>query len=410
MKMKGKLLAFLLIFFFHWTMGQMKEYTYQRPIHDVTDLWHSIPIPADMFSELSYELSDIRIYGITAQGDTIEAPYILKVNADQYTQEQIDFTLINTTSNEKGHYFTFEVPSEKAVNKLELNFKESNFDWLVTLEGSHDQKEWFTIVDKARIISIKNNQTDYSFTRLTFPPVKYSYLRLFIPKNTTAPTLVSAKMTEEQLKRGSFREYPVKRTTINQKNKQTIADIELTEAVPVSYLKVEVKDTLDYYRPISIQYLSDSINTPNGWKYRYETIASGILSSMESNEFNFRSVISKQLRVTISHNDNQPLQLGSFIIRGNVHELVARFTEPASYMMVYGNPQAGKPSYDIINFSDKIPSSLSQLTTGKEIVIAKEQKPPVHPLFENKWWLWAIMGATILLLGYFSVQMLKKKT
>jgi hypothetical protein len=52
---------------------------------------------------------------------------------------------------------------------------------------------------------------------------------------------------------------------------------------------------------------------------------------------------------------------------------------------------------------------LSEVTLGEEQVIPKTPVPVVKPLFENKIWLWAIMAVIILLLGWFSVKMMRAK-
>jgi len=52
---------------------------------------------------------------------------------------------------------------------------------------------------------------------------------------------------------------------------------------------------------------------------------------------------------------------------------------------------------------------MQSLELGGEQLILKTPVEVVSPLFENKWWLWGIMGAIVLLLGWFSVGMLKGK-
>ena len=58
---------------------------------------------------------------------------------------------------------------------MNLKFSEKNYDWMLRLEGSHDQKEWFNIVEDYRILSIKNEQTNYSFGDVTFPNSNVTY-------------------------------------------------------------------------------------------------------------------------------------------------------------------------------------------------------------------------------------------
>lgn len=408
MKLRINILLLSLLLTGSIATGQIEKYNYQRPLENVDGVWHSIPLQDDIFSKISPRFSDIRIYGITPQSDTVEVPFIVNVKQGHRTQKTIDFKLINQTKNDGGYYFTFEIPDNKEINQLKLEFKEANFDWTASLEGSHDQQEWFVVTDKQRIISIRNDHTDYSFTRLNFPSVNYRFLRLRIAPDGPAPTLLSAKITEEQFTKGSYKSYSIAEIDISQQGRHTIADLKLTQAVPVSFLSVSVKDTIDYYRQITIQYLADSSETSAGTQYHYNTITSGTLSSLESNEFGFSTVIAKNFKISIDNRDNVPLKISSFELKGYEHELVARFTEPARYVLVYGNPNARQPSYDIVNFKNKIPASPPSVAVGPETSVTKPQSASVRPLFENQWWLWVVMGAIILLLGYFSLQMLRK--
>ena len=178
--------------------------------------------------------------------------------------------------------------------------------------------------------------------------------------------------------------------------------------VPVSHLKIDVKDSFDYYRPITIKYLTDSIKTEKGWKYNYSTLTSGMLNSMEKNEFKFSSRTVQKLKIFIHNQDNQPLTIDSILVKGYLHELIARFTEQATYFMTYGNKTAARPHYDIDRFTDKVPVTLTALELGNELTIEKDETPLTEPLFKNKTWLWTIMSLIILLLGWFSVKMIRK--
>ncbi|MDP2364384.1 MAG: DUF3999 domain-containing protein, partial [Ignavibacteria bacterium] len=65
--------------------------------------------------------------------------------------------------------------------------------------------------------------------------------------------------------------------------------------------------------------------------------------------------------------------------------------------------------YDIVNFKDKIPTALSYISLGNEESISQNQMED-SPLFENKLWLWLIMIVMILIIGWFSLSMIRKKS
>lgn len=407
MKIKSYILILLLLSSFSY--GQVEKYDYKRELIDISEQWHNLVLPNEIYGKISQNLSDIRIYGITRSNDTIEAPYLIRKAADEISNKEVAFKMLNTSHNDNGYYFTFEVPTKESINQIKLDFKQTNFDWKLKLEGSQNQQEWFTVSDSSRILSIKNKTIDFKFTKLTFPSSKYRFFRIIIDSKDK-PTLISASVSQHKLKKGTYRDYLIKNINIeeNKKFKQTEIEIELPRAVPVSYINLNISDSFDYCRPITIQYLRDSSKTKEGWKYRYSTLTSSNLNSIEKNEFKFNSTTTKNLKIIIHNNDNQPLAVNSIQAKGYVHKLTVRFTKPANYFLVYGRKNTRKPYYDIERFMDKIPTKMTAIQLGQEIVIEKDAVQVVEPLFQNKYWLWLIMAVIILVLGWFTLNMLRK--
>jgi hypothetical protein len=408
MKTKIKL-TFLLLLFYPYSFGQFKEYSYKRELLGIKDQWHSVVLPNEVFGKVSPDLSDMRILGLTASNDTVEAPYFLQLSTEKISQKEVTFNLINQSKNNKGYYFTFEASDENLVNQIELELKQQNFDWRLAIEGSQNQQEWFSIIENYRIVSIKNQLTDFKFTKVIFPDSRYRYFRMLI-NSEEKPELITAKILLNEIIGGEFRNYAIKTTNIDEekKNKQTVINIDLRAAVPVSNLEVYVKDTFDYYRPVTIKYLFDSIRTEKGWKYNYNTLMSGTLSSVENNDFSFNSTILQKLKIIIANQDNEPLQIDSLVVKGYVHKLIVRFTVPATYYLTYGNNQASNPAYDIDRFTGKIPTILTALKLGEEQLIEKERIQETEPLFQNKIWLWTTITIIIILLGWFSLRMIRQ--
>ncbi len=392
-----------------FSYGQMAEYNYKRELNEVSEQWSKIILPNEIFEKTSQDLSDLRIFGLTASNDTIEAPFLLREITEKISSKEVAFNTLNASHNEKGYYFTFEIPTIESINQIKLNFAQENFDWRIDLEGSQDQQEWFKLVENYRILSIKNDHTDFQFTKVTFPSSKYRFFRLLI-HSKEKPELSAASIEQHEITDGKFRKYNIKKinTQENKQSKQTEVDIELQLPVRVSHINIGIADAYDYYRPVTIKCLTDSFRTEQGWKYNYSTLTSGILNSLEKNEFNFNSKTVQKLKIFIDNRDNQALTIDTIEVKGYIHELIARFTIPSTYFLTYGNKSASSPNYDIKRFTNNIPETLKTLELGEEMTIAKKEIPMAEPLFKNKIWLWVIMIVIITLLGWFSVNMIKK--
>jgi len=403
------LVGFFLVTSAH-TFGQMSEYDYKRELHGVSNQWHKLVLPDDIFGKISQDLSDMRIFGITSDNDTIEAPYLLvSPLKNTSSKKQIDFDLINASYTENGYYFTFEIPTIESVNSIKLEFSQKNFDWITKLEGSQNQRDWYTITDNYRILSINNKSTDFQFTDITFPSSKYRFFRLFV-QSKEKPNFTVASIALNELEKQSLKKYSIQYFGLeeNRKTKQTEIDIELPLPIPISKLSIIISDTFDYYRPVTIQYLADSIHTDVGWKFNYKTLTTGTLNSIDRDGFNFSSTTVKKIKIFIHNQANQPLSIENVQLQGPEHELVARFTEEATYFLSYGNDIVSIPTYDIDRFTDKIPKLLTSLKLGEELIIDKGSITETEPLFKNKTWLWVVMTLMILLLGWFSFKMITK--
>ncbi|WP_293303880.1 DUF3999 family protein [Pedobacter sp. UBA5917] len=407
LKLKIKLLTFFLICV-ATANAQTASFQFKRNITGVNTVWHKMVLPNDLYKKANAGFDDFRIFGINGK-DTVEVPYLLKQRADQVTTHDVAFKQINQSSGADGYYYTFQSPENNTINQINLAFKQGNFDWKVKLEGSNDNLTWFSILKDYRILSIKNNATDYQFTKLSFPDAKYQYFRIAI-KSPVQPDLSEAKISKTDTIKGTYQD--VKYQSFDLKNdvssKETVIDIVLTSPVPLSYLKLNAQRDFDFYRPFKIEYATDSFKTDKGIQYNYAVLYEGTISSLEKPEFSFSNTIAARLKITIQNNDNKPLRLSGLVLKGNIYEIIARFDQPkGEYALYYGNEKATAPVYEIEKFESKIPINLTSVNIGEE-----QKNPSYHiktekPLFENKAWLWVLMALIIVLLGWFSFKMLR---
>jgi len=407
LKLKIKLFSLLLLCT-SIANAQTNTYKFKRSITGVNTVWHKMTLPDDLYKKANAGFEDLRIFGINGK-DTIEVPYLLKQRADKVTTNDITFKQINQSTNTNGYYYTFQSPGINLINQIKLAFKQDNFDWKVTLEGSNDNKQWFAILSDYRILSIKNNDTDYQFTKLNFPDSKYQYFRVAV-KSPIQPELLEAKISKTDTIKGTYKEVRYKSFDVKNdlSKKETVVDITLATPVPLSYLKLNAQSDFDFYRPIKIEYATDSFKTDKGIQYNYANLYEGTISSLEETTFNFENTIASRLKITIQNNDNKPLRLSGLQLKGNIYEIIARFDQQKNeYALYYGNEKATSPIYEIEKFQNKIPVNLTSVNIG-----AEQQNPAYSikiekPLFENKAWLWVLMVVIIGLLGWFSFKMLK---
>lgn len=409
MKLSPSFLVSFLVLMGSFSFGQMHDYSFKRPLTGARPVWNRLVVPDDIFQHVAPDFADVRIFGISENNDTVEAPYLLRVHYGHNARQEFSFKVINKTRINNKHYFTFETTDRAQINHIKLQFEQKNFDWLVQLEGSNNQKEWFTILEQYRILSIQNENTNYQYTALSFPEAQFQFYRLSIACPET-PDLNAAFLSRQVHTPSTYKNYELKKFEIvhNKQSKQTEIDVELYMPVPVSFVQLEVGNNFDYYRTISISCVNDSIKTEKGWTFSYLNLASGIINSFEKNEFTFSSTIARKFKIVIENQDNQPLNISSISVKGFEHELVTRLDENLRYYLVYGDASAKQPNYDLVYFTDQMPDDLNTLVVGSEIPITKPEPSYQEPLFVNRAWLWVILFAIVLILGWFTLKMMKK--
>jgi hypothetical protein len=403
-KLFGSLIFSVIV---HLATAQHKDFHFENKISDFKDAgWYSLYLPDSIFSYINREFTDIRIFRLHEK-DTLEEPYILKILESEITDEVVELPMINKSTKDGKFYCTFELKKNQHVNYLDLDFEEHNFNGYAQLEGSLDQKEWFLIDSLHRILSIHRDDVDFKSTTLNFPETTYSFLRLSI-KADKPLILTSASFKNRETKPGLYTKATLTfKITNSRPSKQSSLDVRLTRMALVSKVCISTDHSTDFYRPITIEALRDSSKTPKGWAYYYETIYSGTITSLDDKCFEFPHAVARKLKITIHNADNSPLEIKSIEVFGPLIQLVARL-QPGDNHLFYGNPGLGAPSYDIVHFEDKIPPTLTalQLLSAENLYHPIEKK---SPLLESKIWLWAVMGIVILVLGYFTLTMMKKK-
>jgi hypothetical protein len=388
--------------------AQQKDFQYRRKVAPVAaDGWYAIKLPPAIFNHLNDGYSDVRIQSI-ADSDTVEIPYLLKVKEDEVTDETIRLKELNKSTKNNNLFVTFEVPKGLSVNYTNLQVEEDNFDAYVTLEGSHEQRDWYMIAEKQRILAIHREPVEFRSTGIRFPQSNYRYLRMKIESRTPLD-VTGAAFQKNTIKTGTADRIDQQWTVAQDKPaKQTRIDITFRQVQPVDKIDVTITNETDYYRPYTLEVLRDSAETPKGWIYYYTPVADGYLTSLQPNKIRFNTIKAGKMRLIIHNADNAPLKINDLSVWGPSVELLAKLKAGHDYHLFYGNKHLAPPDYDLAHFADQIPDSTATIGLDEEGYLGT---PTVttKPFLENKAWLWAAMAAVIAILGFFTLRMMRGK-
>lgn len=382
-------------------------FRYKRNISGVhKEGWYDLPLPSGVYKDLNRDLTDFRLYSVSGH-DTLELPFLLDIRKDEMRRETVHLPLFNESYRDGVLYLMFELKGSQKVNHLDLDFDEADYFGFVTLEGSEERQAWFEIAKDQRIVSIKKGTDDYTLSTLTFPVTDYRFLRVRV-KSDTRLTFREASFAYEVTEPGAYSDIPLQWSMdSDKKNRQSFVEVRLHDHVPVNSIRVQADSTLDFYRSFRLEYVRDSARTEKGWIKQYSTLYEGHLTSYTPNFFKFPWKLAKEIRLVIHDRDNSPLTIQRISATGPDVRVIS-YLKPGNNLVLYGADGVRPAAYDLAYFEDKIPDALlgAHFGPAKEILAMETE---TKPLFENKIWLWSIMGLMIGGLGFFTLKMMKPK-
>jgi hypothetical protein len=393
--------------------GQPDTYSYKRKLNKTEkEDYYSVSLSPEITAHCKSGLNDLRLYNFN-DDDTIEIPYLLNYLGDKSEEKPIQFKLINDVTNLKCCSFvTLKMEKKEIINRIKLDVEENNFDKIIVLEGSNDNKEWFTIKNHLRITGIQNSSADFKTTELDFPDTEYNYFRLkFDDDGSNKIAVTNAYAFKNVIEKGKYQKLGIasQHQTENKKEKTSSIIIELPMNYLVSFITLQSKGGNDFYRDFTVYSSSGTFHTQKGEEESWEMISSGVIESRQENKVSFGNIQTKKIKIEIINYDDQPITLDQVNVFSENITMTAKLPSSENTYLTYGKEFDTAPVYDLMHFREKIPNAIPDIVYGNEEIKNNVSIAKAGPLLKSKSWLWGIMISVILLIGYFAMSMLKKE-
>jgi hypothetical protein len=411
--MKKTILVLSLICYAAITIAQPGSYTCKRKLDNVSAKgYYSIPLSPEILAQMKSGTSDIRIFNITEK-DTTEIPYLMRYYSSSVDEVEIPYERINDSYNQKCcSYLTLKLDKKQVVNRIQLMIAENNFDKRVMVEGSNDNKQWFTIAEHLRIVRFKNGTENYTYSQLEIPNSEYFYIRLKFDDDSSLPvTVENAYAYADKTTEGKYYSFKHNKLTQteNKKEKRSEVILEYPMNYQFDYITLKSDKGSDYYRNINIYKSIGTTHTEKGDIENWVAVGSGVISSKENVRYFLYDTQTKKLKIEIVNYDDQPIKITDVTAYGTQIDLAAELPASGSLYLYYGKEGDEYPTYDLAHFQEKIPEQLKSVNYGTEEQKIISPEPPKDGLVTNKTWLWVIMGVVIAIIGYFALSMIKKE-
>ena len=388
---------------------------YVHPVAAPSDVYHRVEVPVGAMTLDPYGSrqldqgypDDLRVFGLTAAGDTLEVPYVYEGPAAS-TSVLTYLPIRNPGRVGTAYRYTVEVADARELDALELQLANANFEGRVTVEGANALGDFQTIAEDIRIVALRNGAADFEYARLRFPPSRYRYYRLTIggiPDLVLQRVVTASERTPETRRRryGGHLELSVPKRD----GSATELLYYLDERALVDRVTVHVADTAPYSRPANLTTtLRPPDSTPIAYRDRPTGYASGTLTR-EDSVLLLSDAVAEIVSVKLKNGDDAPLSYDSVTVEGPRRFLAARFPEGVTAAFLsYGCADRGAPDYDLARLREQIPEGLSTLALGTAEARGGEVEEEVPPDWSSVA-LWAALLVVAVVIGVSGVRLLR---
>jgi hypothetical protein len=203
-----------------------------------------------------------------------------------------------------------------------------------------------------------------------------------------------------------YPDFKNKRETKNV-GKETVTVIDLPGPLQVSLIQIHIADTIQYIRPVTIQVVPFEKNGQENKEDPFVYITSGTLNSFDKQLIEVPGIITERVKVIIQNADNTPLKVDSITLKSSRQQVITRLPGAEKYLLLYGKKNGTAPDYDLEEVFASMPlPELGNIQVGPE-----KRNIPEKPKswWEKDLWLYALMGLIIVMLGGFTVRMMRKR-
>lgn len=388
-------------------VGQIYDFKVRQELTVSASGWHAVPLTPAIRSKMRSGLADVRIFELGAN-DTVEVPYLVRTHDERYQKIDVPLVLLNQGVGPDGFQAVLAPERKSRVNRIDLAFEEDNFDWLLRLEGSQDQKQWVRLEDRYRILGIRNDFIDYRYRSIQFRDADFAFYRLTFLGLSHRPQRFSATIFDDRRHLAVLDTLNADWTVSSEpKEKLTRIVVNLADSLPVDRLRLVLSHDRDYYRNARVYSLRNSVRTEKGIVDNWDFQGRFVLSSLDSSDLSIGTVTTRRLKVDIDNRDDRELTVRGLHVLSVRSELVAEFAVEKRYELAYGKADAVAPQYDLVYFAEKIPENVQDVALGAVTMGADEIKED-GGLLQHQLWIWTAIVVIIVVMGGFSISLLKK--
>lgn len=350
--------------------------------------------------ELSQEIAGLGLNSLLIlDGSDREIPYLIRSSVPVKEMRQIEmYELISNTHQDSINTIIVHNPEDE-VSRFYLQMKEADVTKYISIRGSYDRKQWFSVKQNSILYS-EHHPNLGEIAIVDFPKGDYTYYELTVTNNSHSPlNITGVGKIEKSNIYGQFVELESGPFVVEEDKGNTVISFpSLAYPYYLSKLEVQVTGKGHYSRRMILKSSGE----------REKNVEAFQLSSRDEHVFYVDQVlIDKNTQIVIENENNPPLTVDDIKLFGLDRYLCAYLDVGIQYRIESGAKKPGR--YDIQDFADEIPLNLSVVKTGNLVETVVEQEPQREPhFFERPLFLWGVIILTAFILLFVSFGMLKE--
>lgn len=397
--MNKLLLTFILLIN---TIGIFAQQTfkYKAAVQKIdSTAFYRIALSPELLAKCNPDMSDIRLMDQNSK----HIPFIF---GDQlpvkYENNFVAFPQV--TSVKQADSLTSIIIQNKlnlTINQLSLRLRNTSAERVFTLSGSDDLSGWYSIKENVPLFGVADNTHRAIYEQaINFPASNYQYFKVTVNNNRKEPVnILQVGVYMHQFAKPLFT--GLHGTKFSQKDTGKVSKvvIQLQDVYPVNKIHLTVAGARYYRRSVSIYAISGK---------QHNLIGDTLLSSAGTNNF-FITTKAKMIELIIANDDNPPLSINAIDVFSLNQSIIGYLTKDHSYNLVFGDPLAKSPNYDLKFFADSVDRNLILLNSGT--VVAN----PLYQPDKNKtdsqfpaWLIWVAIALVLAILALLTYKMTKE--
>ncbi|MGA2071261.1 MAG: DUF3999 family protein [Sedimentisphaerales bacterium] len=371
------------------------------------------------------DLADIRL--IDRDGNQI--PYVMMRDEDRTETVKYNPTILNRATDANGNALaTLDFGGQTVKNSIEVETAGDNFRRAVKVEGSNDNVQFFTIVDRAYIFAV-SDKTRHRFSTIDLPNNDYRYIRITVSPMTAEETkpainevrafkiekkpaqkqvveMIQTEHTEDVNYHTSnyvydlkFRRLPVVEIELNTDDASFYRCVTIQGRDAVTQkVKIDSEDNRQRFREVEVPW--NTITTDVIYRY---TDAAGKQYERLALPISWREAY-KYIRIVVSNYDDQPITIRAASAKMVPHKVIFPAPSDKSAKLYVGNESASHPQYDLARRL----TNPTHTKTTQAAIASLTDNPAAGKIRQNLPWteqhkmlLLAVLVMVVFVLGVF---------